>query len=165
MKNQKNKKAFSLLVAIFVIVILSLIASYIYFTSGAINKEGALQYQQAQARTLARSYTEFAILAISGHKRDATNKCLREIKADIGNPAQGLGYRVYVKISYIGSNKYLQYCNSNDIVASLSDSQDALFAIIDVYVKYKNSLNFNFTNSYANIVHWQTYHKRSIQKI
>ncbi len=165
MKNNNFKRGFSLLVAIFVIVLLSLVASYIYYTNSSITKEGTLQYQKAQAKILARSYTEYAILAISGHDRDKNKNCLREIKADIGNPAQGQGYRVYVKISYIGSSKYLQYCKSQDIVASLNDSQDALFAIIDVYVKYRNSLNFDFTNSYSNIIHWQTYHKRSIQKI
>ncbi len=164
---RKEKKAFSLIVAIFVILILSLVATYIFYTSSSISKEGALQYQKAQAKILARSYTEFAILAISGHQRNATNKCLREIKANIGNPDQGQGYRVYVKISYIGSSRYVQYCRSEDVVASLGiDAQDALFAIIDVYIQYKNSLNFNFTNpSYTNIIHWQTYHKRSIQKI
>jgi hypothetical protein len=154
------KKGFSLLVAIFTILLLSLVAAYIFYTSATVNKVGTLQYQKEQAMLLARSYTEYAVLAIQGHDREATNNCVEEIKANIGDdPLNGLGYRVIVKINYIGNEKYVKNC-SNTIVSLDNNSEDTFMAIIDVYVQYKNLLHPNKASAL-----WITYHKRSLQKI
>jgi len=155
------KRGFSLLVAIFTIVLLSLVASYIFYASSTVAKIGNLQYQKEQAMLLARSYTEYAILAIQGHDRDATTNCVETISANIGsNPNNGNGYRVRVVINYIGNSKYLTHCNN--ILAELDDnnSPDTLMALIDVYVEYKDLLHFDRTNA-----PWITFHKRSLQKI
>ena len=163
---KKAKRGFSLLVAIFVIVMLSLVAAYIFYAATHIAKEGQIQYQREQAILLARSYTEYAVMAIEGHDRDATNNCLTKIDANIGTPHNGQGYKIEVRIRYIGNNKYINMCNSSDIVANLSDTkEDTLFAIIDVYVKYKDILHRNIGTVYESYIPWQTYHKRSIQKI
>ena len=152
----KMKKAFSLLIAIFTILLLSLVASYIYYTSSSIAKEGELQYQEAEAKILARSYTEYAILALTGNNPIFT--CIDEIKADIGNPDSAQGYKVIVNITYIGNNKYINKCSN--IAYMLSDSdEDTLSVILDVYVKYKeHSIGTLYTP-------WRVYHKRSLQKI
>ncbi len=155
------KKGFSLLVAIFTIILLSLVASYIFYASSTVSKVGNLQYQKEQAMLLARSYTEYAILAIQGHNRDNSGNCVESINANLGpNPTIGEGYRVIVKIYYIGNDKYLKNCTN--IVAKLNDSNsaDTLMALIDVYVKYKDLLHPNKAAA-----PWITYHKRSLQKI
>jgi len=153
---RKFRKAFSMLVAIFVIMMLSIVASYIFYASSSIAKEGPIQYQREQAILLARSYTEYAVLAISGNDRNIT--CLNSIKADIGNnPDIGQGYKVEVEITYIGNERYLPLTCAN-VAAKLDDSDiDTLSVIIDVYVRYKDISNTNFP--------WITYHKRSLQKI
>jgi len=166
MINNKNKKAFSLLVAIFVIMLISIVASYIFYTSSTVAKTGSIQYQREQAAIYARSYTEYAILAISGNNRNS-GQCITTINANIGNPNIGQGYKIVVKISYIGNNKYINSCNTNNIIANLNDTtdEDTLFAIIDVYVSYKDIMHRSINTQWQNYIPWQTYHKRSIQKI
>ena len=159
----KLRSGFSMLVAIFVILMLSLVASYIFYASSSIAKEGSIQYQREQAMILARSYTEYAVLAISGNDR-STGQCINTINADIGNPDTGRGYKVRVDITYIGNNRYLTGCTN--IAASLPNNDvDALSVILDVYVGYKDMQNPNLYNGNANLVPWQSYHRRSIQKI
>jgi len=153
---------FSMLVAIFTIVLLSLVASYIFYASSSITKEGNLQYQKEQAMILARSYTEYAVMAVSAN--DRTNKCIDTIKTDIGNPNKGNGYKVIVKIAYIGNKKYIKNCKN--IVTKLDDSDiDTLSIIVDVYVKYRDILNPTYNTKKEIYIPWQTYHKRSLQKI
>ena len=160
----KSRKGFSLLVAIFTIVLLSLVASYIFYASSSIAKEGSIQYQKEQARILARSYTEYAVLAISGNDRNKTNKCIDEIKADIGTPDTGQGYKVKVNITYIGNSKYINNCSHKAFTLSDSD-EDTLSAILDVYVKYKDASHPSIGGKYQKYIPWQMYHRRSIQKI
>ena len=161
----KRRKGFSLLVAIFTIVLVSLVAAYIFYVSSATAKEGTIQYQKEQAELLARSYTEYAVMAISANNRDGANICIDNISATIGsNPAQGQGYRVRVVITYIGNERYVNRCSY--VAAQLNNSDvDTLSAIIDVYVEYRDISHPSLFNGYINYVPWQRYHKRSIQKI
>jgi hypothetical protein len=155
----KKREAFSLLIAIFTILLLSLVASYIFYASSIVSKSGGLQYQREQSIILARSYTEYAVMALQANKRDTT--CTKEIRANIGNPNSGNGYKILVKISYIGNKKYLTKCTN--AIAKLNNSDpDTLSAIIDVYVMYKDALHPDKSNPNTP---WQTYHRRSIQKI
>jgi len=177
------RSAFSMIVAIFVIVMLSIVASYIFYASSSVAKEGDIQYKREQAMLLARSYTEYAVLAIMGNgdrNNTVNNRCLTNINAIIGNSQndvnRGLGYQVNVVITYIGDSKYLsnQCVDANNINISRIAAQsptvqtDSLSAIIDVYVRYKdwsnNALNGANAVNAANVP-WQTYHRRSIQKI
>ena len=162
---KKQRNAFSLLIAIFVIMMLSLVASYIYYSSSSITKTGTIQYKTEQAKLYARSYTEYAILAIQSYDRVSNNNCIEKISQDIGNPAIGQGYRVKVLISYIGNQKYLP--NSCPITASLSNtnSPDTLMAIIDVYVSYRDSQHMAIGTAKQSHIPWVTYHRRSLQKL
>jgi len=153
----KSKNGFSLLVAIFTILLLSLISSYILYISSSIAKEGGVQYQQEQARLLARSYTEYAVLAISGNDKNIT--CIDKIEADIGSPNIGQGYKIEIKITYIGNKQYISRCSNKAYTLSNTD-EDTLSVILDVYVKYKDLMH-----SYILKAPWQVYHKRSLQKI
>ena len=154
----KFKKGFSLLVAIFVIVLLSVVSAYIFYASSSIVKEGQIQYQDEQARLLARSYTEYAVLAISANDRSIN--CIDKIKADIGNPDIGKGYKIEVDITYIGNVGYnIGSCSHKAAILSNSD-EDTLSVILDVYVKYKDPIHPN-----VNSEPWIVYHRRSIQKI
>jgi len=163
---RKFRKGFSMIMAIFVIVLLSLVASYIFHTSASITKEGTVQYQNAQAKIYARSFTEYAVLAVMGNSdRNSTNTCIKEINSDIGsNPAQGQGYRIHVDITYIGNQKYIQNCSNKAFTLSNNDT-DTLSIIVDVYVKYKDLQNASLYNANTAKVPWQVYHRRSIQKI
>ncbi len=160
---RKSRRAFSMLVAIFTILILSLVSSYIFYSSATINKEGEVQYQKEQAILLARSYTEYAVMAIEAN--DYNTNCIDNINATIGtDPSMGMGYLVEVKIRYIGNSKYITKCQR--IMESIpSTDTDTLSVIIDVYVKYKDRSNESLYNGYSSYVPWFKYHKRSLQKI
>ncbi len=157
------RSGFSMLVAIFVIVLLSLVASYIFYASSSISKEGGIQYQQEEARVLARSYTEYAVLAVSGNQRSG-GRCINEIHADIGNPNIGQGYRIRVYITYIGNARYVNSCRN--VAATLANTDvDTLSIIVDVYVEYKDIMHPSLNNRFSSYIPWQVYHRRSIQKI
>jgi len=157
------RSGFSMLVAIFVIVLLSLVASYIFYASSSISKEGAIQYQQEEARVLARSYTEYAVLAVSGNQKSG-GICINEIHANIGNPNIGQGYRVTVYITYIGNTRYVNNCRN--VAATLANTDvDALSIIVDVYVEYRDIMHPSLNSSFVSQIPWQVYHRRSIQKI
>jgi len=161
----RTRRGFSLLIAIFTIMLISLVAAYIFYASSATAKEGGLQYKKEQAQLLARSYTEYAVMAISANNRDGSKICINTITANVGpNPSLGQGYRVRVEITYIGNSRYVSKCTR--VAATLSNSDvDTLSTIIDVYVEYKDIQNLNYSSRDNSIVPWKKYHRRSIQKI
>jgi len=170
----KLKRAFSLMVAIYVMLLLSIVATYIFYSSSSIAKEGEIQYKREQAILLARSYTEYAVMAIMGNgDRSTPAKCLTEIDAIIGKDANsvdlGLGYKIKVVITYIGNRQYIQNCSRYAALLNNPPADpDTLSAIIDVYVSYRdwsNSKLYNGNATEKQNVPWQTYHRRSIQKI
>ncbi len=102
------RKGFSLLTAIVVMVLMAGITASVMNISGKVIKETTSQYRKEQAVLLAKSYTEFAILAIQGHDM-TTNGCLRGINGLVnniipGSPANansGTGYQVNIQLQYI----------------------------------------------------------------
>jgi len=162
---RKSRKAFSLLLAIFTIVLLSVVASYIFYASSSIAKEGAIQYQHEQAEILARSYTEYAVYAITNNDKTSTTSCIDDINATVGtDPDRGVGYKIEVDITYIGNQKYINNCTHKAAVLSNSD-EDSLSVILDVYVKYRELAHPGLNATNVDNIPWQVYHKRSLQKI
>ena len=164
-KLNRLRGGFSMIVAIFTILVISIVASYIFYSSASISKEGETQYKREQAMLLARSYTEYAVLGIMGNgDRNITaangGRCLNIISGTIGQPNSGLGYNIVVSIKYIGKQQYLRACNANSDIVSTNVTDDTLNAIIDVYVAYKDWSGANVANA-----PWITYHRRSIQKL
>ncbi|WP_331775851.1 type IV pilus modification PilV family protein [Sulfurospirillum sp. 1612] len=98
------RKGFSLITAIiflFVVATLSILALSMSTQSA---KQTTDQYLKIEAELLAKSATEYALLAISGHEVNATNGCLNHI--DIKYPTSGTNYThdVNITIQYIGDN-------------------------------------------------------------
>ncbi len=155
MKKVQLREAFSMLTAIFVIVIMATISMLVFSMSGKIVKTTVAQYQHEQAQLYAKSYTEYAILAVSANDR-AVN-CLSKITGTIGNnPSIGDGYNIDTSIRYIVSDAEQGKCarlNANDIVRI----NTPLSIMIDVYVKYKDPEHTSGPSL--------TVHRRSIQKI
>ena len=174
------RKAFSMITAIFVIVIMATVAMLVFSTSGKIVKESTIQYRKEQAMLLAKSYTELAVMAVMDHNRSASNSCIEDINGAVnalipgatpvsGANTNGTGYDVETKIYYLGNSLP---CTTTRILNSSTSIQtdynnttptpsDALAAIIvDVYVKYKDPDVPNPASS-----PWITYHRRTLQKI
>lgn len=188
---KKEREAFSMITAIFLIVIMAALLALVSSLSGKVTKETTNQYRKEQAALLAQSYTEYAILAIQGHQL-FNNTCLRTINAltNLNGTAtqarinNGEGYRVEVKIQYIGLNNDPALINcpptgpsatnhssvgDQTVEAGIATNSYNLYATIDVYVMYHdmNLVEDRLTNGAAidNNTIWRTYHKRTVQKL
>ena len=155
---KSNRKAFSLLTALFVIVLMATVAMLVMNMTGKMVKETTTQYQREQAALLAKSYTEYAIMAVTANDR-TTNNCLSDIDGTVGsNPASGNGYRIRARIAYIGHNAEVGSCPATRVFSSsVVEPNSPLNIIVDVYVEYKEADNTSAP--------WVTYHKRTLQKI
>ena len=150
MKTVKMRSAFSMITAIFVIVLMATVAMLILSTSGKMVKETTTQYQREQAMLLAKSYTEYAILAVTANDHNSSN-CLDNITGNYGD------YNVDVNISYIGNSANLKGFCSRELDNSVATPKSPLNIIVDVFVRYPDYDHPNDLN--------MTYHRRSLQKI
>jgi type II secretory pathway pseudopilin PulG len=173
MINIKNKKAFSMITAIFVIVIMASLTALIMNISGKTIKATTLQYQKEQAGLLARSYTELAILYVIHYNRTTTPNCLETIIDHFGE-AGDKGYDIRINIKYIGNDNLLNGCNKTiltdgtiGIASNTSHSatwteqitgfDKTISLIIDTFITYKD-----FDDPANRDI---TYHRRTLQKI
>lgn len=158
-----QRKAFSMLTAIFVIVLMSTVAMLVMSLTGKIVKETTAQYQKEQAVLLSKSYTEYAILAVMSNDRNATD-CIENIDGRIGaNVNNGQGYLINTRIAYIAdSNARVGTCPATRILydSGITTVESALSVIIDVYVRYKDPDHPSIGSA-----PWVTYHRRTLQKI
>jgi len=157
MKLNNQREAFSLMVAVAVIVIMGTVSMLVMSMSSKIVKETTTQYRKEQAVLLAKSYTEYAVLAVMGNDRINDN-CLTDINANdvLADSSEGKGYRVRVRIAYIGSD--LGNCTGVRVLSdSVATPESSLNILVDVYVEYKE-----LDNTEAG---WVTYHRRTMQKI
>lgn len=150
------RKAFSMVTAIFVILILATIAMLSLSMVANIAQSTTMQYRKEQAQLYAKSYTELAIMSITEYDRVTNNNCVNNINGVVGTAANG--YTVNTVISYIGGTGVPVACNkpANPDVASFAANNTVAAAIIDVYVSYLDT-----ATSHNPIV----YHRRTLQKI
>jgi len=161
MKTYSMRKAFSMITAIFLIVIMASISAFVMNLSGKIVKTTSAQYRNAQAELYTKSYMEFAVLAIQGHDRTAVPNCVQQINGQIGGPVNIGGYRIRALISYIGNTSVTGTapgCPATRLLtAGIVTPTTPLSAIIDVYVTYQDM------DTAAGLI--MTVHRRTIQKI
>ena len=93
------RRGFTLLSAIFLMVLVATLMMLAYSLSSQTKKQTGDIYMQEQAQLLARSATEFALLAISGH--DNRNDCIERINLQYpqGSPI----YDINMSLYYIGN--------------------------------------------------------------
>jgi len=154
MKLNKQRKAFSMLTAIVVIVLMASVGAFVMSLSGKMVKTTITQFQREQAMLLAKSYTEYAIMAVMSNNR--TTNCL----GNITGTALG-AYNITVNISYIGRNiadpSGVPNTCPNILSQAVITTDSPINIIVDVYVRY-NDLD----NAAGAPI---TYHKRTLQKI
>ena len=166
-KHKKMRNAFSMITAIFVIVIMASIAGFVLNLAGKVTKETTAQYQNEQAILYAKSYTEFAVMAATS--RD----CIKTITAFIGVSQQkvyeGEGYDIEVNIQYIGNDLVGGDCNTIGNAITTPASKGGI-ALIDTYIKYRDSDMVDAFLNAGNTVDkdslpWTTYHRRTLQRL
>ncbi len=155
------KNAFSMLTAIIVIVLMATVAAFILNLSGKMVKETTTQFQHEQSALLAKSYTEYAIMAVTANDHNSSN-CLNNITGGYGDDGNGNNvYNIDVNISYIGDLDILNGgCTILNPLNDVITPKSPLNIIVDVFVKYKD-LDHPDGDSAPDI----TYHRRSLQKI
>ena len=159
MKWQKRRDAFSMLIAIVVIVLMATVAMLVLSLSGKMVKETTAQYQREQAMLLAKSYIEYTIMAVSANDRNVS--CLSDIDGSFGSDPNMPDYRVRVRVSYIGNYSTVGHCSHVRILSSgVTNEKSPLHVIIDVYVEYRDPDHPNISSA-----PWITYHRRTLQKI
>lgn len=169
-----QRKAFSMLTAIFVIVLMATVAMLVMNLSGKIVKETTAQYQKEQAALLAKSYTEYAIMAVMSNDRNATD-CIEDIDGFIGDTAttvnEGEGYSINTRIAYISDDNAangssVSTCDATRVLdnSGIVTPESALNIIVDIYVRYRDPDHPNISTA-PNTVPWVTYHRRTLQKI
>jgi len=144
----KQREAFSLIMAIVVIVLMATVAMLIMTMSGKMVKTTTAQYQQEQAILYAKSYTEYAIMAVMANDRNNTT-CLNTINAVVDN------YTIRADISYI-LDAPVATCNTV-LSSAVITPNSPLNIIVDVFVSYPDADHPDDLN--------MTYHRRSLQKI
>ncbi len=148
------RNAFSMLTAIFIIVLMATVAGFIVNLSGKMVQETTAQFQREQAVLLAKSYTEYAIMAVTANEHNSSN-CLNTITGSLGDGSGNTLYSINVDISYIGNNLDTS-CNRR-LSTTVNTLKSPLNIIVDVFVSYPDFDHPNDLN--------KTYHRRSLQKI
>ena len=154
------RKAFSMITAIFIIVLMAAVAAFILSLSGKMVQETTTQFQREQSMLLAKSYTEYAIMAVTANEHNTSN-CLNNITGNYGDLGGGeFLYTVDVNISYIANVGENLDASCRTLSSSVTNLKSPLSIIVDVFVHHKN-LDHPAGNSAPEI----TYHRRSLQKI
>lgn len=167
------RKAFSMITAIFVLLILATVSMLVLNLSATTSNSTTTQYRHEQAALYAKSYTELAIMSVLDYNRTLNNKCVETIIGNIPNLASynnGSGYRVTTNISYIGNGSVantlppcVNVLNTDDIASVPLGNTPAI--IVDVYVRYKDPEHVAASTAAAAIAPDITYHRRTLQKI
>jgi len=151
------RKAFSMLTAIVIIVLMATVAAFILNLSGKMVKGTTVQFQREQSVLLAKSYTEYAVMAVTANEHNTSN-CLNNIAGGYGDDGSGNNiYNVDVNISYIGNTDLDSNCRILD--NNVSTPKSPLNIIVDVFVSYDELDHPSSTPPKI------TYHRRSLQKI
>ncbi|MDD5406820.1 MAG: type II secretion system protein [Sulfurovaceae bacterium] len=161
------RKAFSMVTAIFVIVLLATISMLVLNMAATTTHNTTTQYRHEQAALYAKSYTELAIMSVLDYNRTKNNNCVNTIHGTIGNYNDGSGYEVNTIISYIGNGTTANSLPPCSIVLNTLSMPSVPLGsvpdiIIDVYVIYKDPEHIATSGANAPAI---TYHRRTLQKI
>jgi len=162
MINKKNRKAFSMVTAIFVMIFMASLTAMIMGVTGKTIKATTNQYQKEQAQILTRSYTELALLYALNYNRNIVgNSCLKTINATFGE-AQNL-YTIKVELRYIANTVlFPNGCTRNispawTVASPALNIDQSISLVIDTYVSYKDFDDPSDRNI--------TFHRRTLQKL
>ena len=138
-----KRSGFSLLLAIIIMITIATLMAFMISLTSTTAKQTTDIYASEQTKLLAKSATEFALLAISGH--DNTQNCIENI-----NLTYEKNYEVNMTLYYIGNSLPISNCQKLSDNISTPESNGTV--IIDTYVTFKGSSEPI------------RYHRRTIQK-
>ncbi|MCF6201544.1 MAG: type II secretion system protein [Hydrogenimonas sp.] len=137
------RRGFTLLSAIFLMVLVAVLMMLTFSLSTQTTKQTADLYLQEQAQLLAKSSTEFALLAISGH--DNRINCINSMTLNYNR------FKISMNMRYIGAG---MPAGCNTISNTITTPESNGTVLIDTIVSYTDP----DTNETVR------YHRRTIQK-
>ena len=155
LKNTNMKSGMAMILAIaFLLVVAGIIASMQSMTAISTKRTEHIYFTE-QAQLLAKSATEFAMLAISGHNRIGES-CVQTINSTFPNAATPI-FTIVTNIRYIGMNPIIvgSTCDNNSYIDIIATAQSQGTVLVDVTVTSTAQLGLA-----ENIV----YHRRTLQK-
>ncbi len=124
------RRGFTLLSAIFLMVLVATLMVLAFSLSSQTAKQTGDIYLQEQAQLLARSSTEFALLAISGHDNSAD--CIEQI--NLNYPQGAPIFDINLTLYYIGNGLK---CNTDHILDNtIATNESNGTVLIDTLVSY-----------------------------
>ena len=150
---KKNRKGFSLITTVFVILFIGAIGAGILSLSGKMVGETIVQYKKEQSILYAKSYTEMAIMAATA------NNCVNTIDSIEGAGTRNR-YDIHIDIRYVGNdiNGVAGCAGANSIGGPVGHPESKGNTIlVDTVVTYVNDLS----QSNKTI----RYYRRTIQKL
>lgn len=127
------KKGFSLITAIIFILLVATLGALALSLSSQGSKQTGDLYLKTQAELLARSATEYALLAISAHEINATNGCVNQINALYPNANNPL-FDINVTINYLGRGlPAAPVCNI--LSNAVQESESNITVLLDTFVQ------------------------------
>lgn len=150
-----TRSGIAMIIAIaFLLITAVLMAIMINMTSQTTKRTGDIYFQE-QAHLLAKSATEFALLAISGHNRAGGN-CLTSINIEYPGTGAASIFDINTTIRYIGLASLGGTCDNNDsLIDTITTAESNGTILIDTYVT--TSANVQLTEPVR-------FHRRTMQK-
>ena len=146
-----SKKGIAMLMAIAFLLITAVLMAIMVNMTAQTTKRNADIYLQEQAHLLAKSATEFVLLAISGHNR-AVNSCLTKI--NIVSPSGN--FDINTTIRYIGlADLGVNCAGENSLIDSILTPESNGTILVDTYVT---------TTPLAGVTEPVRFHRRTMQK-
>ncbi len=141
------RPAFTLISAIFLMVLIAVLMALSFSLSSQTTKQTGDLYLQEQGQLLAKSATEFALLAISGHENNVS--CIEQI--NLQYPQGAPMFDINMTLYYFG-NGLPATCNT--LSDSITTPESNGTVMIDTFVSYTNPENNETVR----------FHRRTIQK-
>ncbi len=157
---QQKRKGFAMIMAIFFMIVIATLLSYMLSTTTETAKRTTNTYVNEQAQLLAKSAVEYALLHVSGYDRDGADDVVGTGDDNCSNgfniqysPNGNAMFDINVSISYIGLSA-ISGCN--DYVDNILTAESNGTMLIDVYVQDTAALMLSEPIRY---------HRRTLQKL
>jgi hypothetical protein len=146
----RGRQGIAMFTAIAFLLVMATIVALSLSMTALTTKRGTDLYLEEQAYLLAKSATEYALLAISAHDRNATNNCVNTISITYPDATSPV-YNIDTTIRYIGLNN----SNCNEYIDTIQTPESNGTVLIDVYVTTANNLGLHEP---------VRFHRRTMQK-
>ena len=152
-KFQQKRHGFAMIMAIFFMIIIATLLSYMLASTTETAKRTTNIYVNEQAQLLAKSAVEYSLLRVSGVSRAGGN-CLNGFTAQYPDALNPL-FDINVSIQYFGFGT-LAGCNNLPGAGTIATEDSNGTMLIDVYVT---------TNAGLGLSEPISYHRRTLQKL